>query len=60
MQELGADVHNPHRGYALYELWHQAWVEGDREAAEQAYAKLAGLPDNRWAMFAQAKLEFVA
>jgi hypothetical protein len=60
MQELAADVHNPHRGYALYELWHQAWVAEDREVADQAYAKLMGLPDKRWAMFVQSQLAFAA
>lgn len=59
LQELAADVHNPHRGYALYEVWHQAWVAGNREAAAAALTKLMAL-GGQWAMLAQSQQEFVA
>ena len=59
LQELAADVRNPHRGYALYEVWYQAWVAGDREAADAALTKLMAL-GGQWAMLAQSQQEFVA
>lgn len=59
LQELAADVHNPQRGYALYELWYQAWVAGNREAADAAFTKLAAA-GGQWAALAQSQQEFIA
>lgn len=62
LKTLAEDVHNPHRGYAWYQLWHQAWVTGDEAVAEEALAKLSAYQGQggQWGQLAQSKMEFSA
>lgn len=62
LKTLAEDVHNPHRGYAWYQLWHQAWVTGDEAGVEEALAKLSAYQGQggQWGQLAQAKMEFSA
>lgn len=62
LKALAEDAHNPQRGYAWYQLWHQAWVTGDQAAAEEALVKLSAYQSQggQWGQLAQSKMEFSA